>query len=252
MNQPCSCRRVHLAALATLALLLACGCGRSGSEQPKASTVQIDLGAALTSRLVITVHDGVVQLPSPDQLTRPHPAVMITEAAALNSKVTCRTLPDSGVFASNLDHPEVILPYGVAAAGMQVRMSDHRTDAYEIAVPPGRYERLQLFLLSNNGRTPITVSLHYGDGSTIQRSTTVMDWYNPPGASDPGWVVLAGNLGKVTAVATLAEHDHHYINGFDLAPDPSRQLTSFAVVKNDSRSELFLFGATAVRVLADQ
>jgi hypothetical protein len=240
------------AAVPRSALLLAAALLGACSPRPDVAigapeTIQIDLGALLTSRLVITADRSDVQLPSPDQRVRPHPALMITATAAGLAHVSCRTLPDSGVFPATADHPTVTLPYGVVGTGMQVRMSDARTDTYTVPVPPGRYASFQLYLLSNNGRTPMTLVLRYADGSVDQRTTTVMDWFNPPGSSDPGWVVLAGDLGKVTATAELAEHDHHFINGFDVRPDGAKVLTAIDLTKNASSTELFLFGAAGVR-----
>jgi hypothetical protein len=240
----------HARLAASIAILLIGTCAW-GADAPAPEAVQLDLSRLLTSRLVVTAKDGVTVPLSADQRKRPYPAAMITAAAAKLAGIDAPTLPDDGVFPANHDHPEVKLPYGDADAGSQVRMSDAKTDLYLVPVPPGRYARLQLFFVSNHGRTPIAVALRYVDGSADQRTTTVMDWYNPPGPADPGWTVLAADLCKVTSEGKLAEGRHHYINGFDLAPDPAKELKELEVVKEPSGSELVLFGATAVKAGAD-
>jgi hypothetical protein len=56
--------------------------------------------------------------------------------------------------------------------------------------------------------------------------------------------VLTGDFGKVNSKGLMTEMVHHYILGFDLDPDPARELQRIEVSKEKSKSVLNLFGVT--------
>lgn len=219
------------------------GC-RSASNVSHSPAVQVDLHQLLNDRVIITQQAGQLQLAnnSVDHETGSflitQSAMEITRAGQLNP------LPDSGFFAADTNHPDVQLPYGVVGSGFQVRRSPALTETYSFRVPKKHYAQMQLFFISADGSTPISVTLEYADGSAEQRSTVVPDFYWLLKPTDTNWFVLADDFGKVNRQGKMTESVHHFIHGFSLNPDPAKVLRQVEVAKLDSKSALNLFGAT--------
>jgi hypothetical protein len=231
-----------LLAAACVFILSAVGCATS--HHGESSTVQVDLGKLLDARVVITETAGQLQM-ADYSLDRGDSSVLITQSAAKISHAgQLNTVPDSGFFAANEQHPDVQLPYALAGSGPQVHRSPDRSETYSFSVPLGHYRQLQLFFISAAGPTPVSVKLQYADGSTEQRATLVPDFYFLPKAADKDWFVLAADFGKVNRKGLMTESVHHYIHGFDLRPDAYKVLQQIEVSKLDSKSVLNLFGAT--------
>ena len=213
-------------------------------HQGKGSAVQIDLGKLLDARVVITQTDGRLQMAN-YSLDRGDSSVLITKSAAeLSQAGRLNTLPDSGFFAANEQHPDVQLPYARVGSRPQVHRSPDRSETYSFSIPSRHYRQLQLFFISAAGPTPISVKLQYADDSSEQRATLVPDFYFLPKATDKDWFVLAEDFGKVSRKGLMTEQTHHYIHGFELHPDTAKILHEIEISKLDSKSVLNLFGVT--------
>ncbi len=228
-------------ALAGALVLVFTGCGSlPGSSKP--SAVQIDLGGLLNARVVFTESRGILQ-PADHSLDHGNSSLLITKSAMEISRAgQLNPLPDAGFFAANNDHPDVQLPYGVAGSGPQVHQSRDRTETYSIPAPPNHYGQMQLFFISADGPTPISVRLQYADGSADLRTTTVPDFYFLLTPADKDWFVLAEDFGKVNRQGRMTESVHHFIHGFNLNPDPNKVLQRIEITKGNSKSVLNLFG----------
>jgi hypothetical protein len=234
--------KIHQLAVMCVFVLLAAGCATT--HRGAASAVQVDLGKLLDARVIITQTAGQLQM-ADYSLDRGDSSVLITESAARISQAgKLNPLPDSGFFAANAQHPDVQLPYGLAGSGPQVHRSPDRSETYSFFVPSKHYRQMQLFLISAAGPTPISVKLDYTDGSSDRRVTQVPDFYYLPKPTDKDWFVLAANFGKANRKGLMTESVHHYIHGFDLDPDPTKQLQQIEITKQDSKSVLNLFGVT--------
>jgi hypothetical protein len=219
------------------------GCCTSTCSQTQ-KAVQINISSLLNARVVFTEHAGRLQ-PADHGLDRGAGSVLITESAAKLAKSgELNSLPDSGFFAANAEHPDVQLPYGTAGDGPQVYQSADKTETFSMPVTPKPYAEMQLFFISAAGPTPISVKLQYADGSSEERTTIVPDFYFLPKAKDIGWFVLANDFGKVNLEGKMTEQVHHYILGFNLNPDSTKVLRQIEISKEDSKSVLNLFGAT--------
>src|SRR6267142_2977638 len=234
--------RIFQLALACVFILLAAGCATAHRDKP--SVVQVDLGKLLDARVVITQTAGRLQMAN-YSLDRGDSSVLITKSAAKIAQAgRLNTLPDSGFFAANKQHPDVQLPYALAGSGPQVHRSPDRSETYSFSVSPGKYRQMQLFFISAAGPTPISVKLQYLDGSSAQRTTLVPDFYFLLKPGDTDWFVLAEDFGKVNRSGKMTESVHHFIHGFSLNPDPAKVLQQVEVSKLNSKSVLNLFGAT--------
>jgi len=232
-------RFVYFCAVAGL-LVARCGAQKA---------VQVDVSTILNDRVVFTVEDGKLD-PALHAVDHGRKSVLITKgAAALADSGTLMSLPDSDLIAANERHPDVKLHY--AQAGSQVRKITASTESFAFDVPGAKYSQLQMFFISAQGESPISVKLSYADGSSDERETTVPDFYFPkPKVDDPRWFILVDNFGKVDMDGKKVEADHHYIHGVDLSPDPAKTLVKVEVTKTTSTSQLTFFGATGQTVAA--
>jgi hypothetical protein len=227
---------------AALSVWLA-GCS-SVSNAPKSPAVQIDLGKLLNDRVILTQKDGQLQMAN-NSLDHETSSFLITKSAMEISQAgKLNPLSDSGFFAANTNHPDVQLPYGIVGGGPQVHRSPARTETYAFPVPKKHYAQMQLFFISADGSTPLSIKLEYADGSSEQRTTVVPDFYWLLKPTDTNWFVLADDFGKVNRQGKITESVHHFIHGFSLNPDPAKVLEQIEVIKLDSKSVLNLFGAT--------
>lgn len=215
----------------------------AGAEPSQPAAVQVDLGRLLDARVIITQKDGRLQLA--DHALDFGNSILITTAAVEVSKAgQLNPLPDSGFIAANARHPDVKLNYADGDGGPQVhRMADPAETAL-IPVPANHYRQMQAFFISANGSTPISVTLHYSDGSTDKQTNQVPDFYFLPAATNTVWFVLVNDFGKVDKQGKMTEKSHHYIHGLDLNPDPGKELRQVELTKENSRSVLNLFGLT--------
>jgi len=226
-------------------LALPCEAQRTGG-----AVMQVDVSAVLNDRVVFTVEDGKLD-PALHAVDHGRKSVLITKgAAALADSGTLVSLPDSDLFAAIERHPEVKLHY--AQAGSQVRKITASTESFAFDVPSAKYSQMQMFFISAQGESPISVKLSYADGSSDERETTVPDFYFPkPKVDDPRWFILVDNFGKVDMDGKMTEKDHHYIHGLDVSPSPDKVLVKVELTKLASGSQLTFFGATGQRVTKD-
>jgi hypothetical protein len=219
------------------------GCCTSTCHQtPKA--VQINISSLLNARVVFTERGGRLQ-PADHSLDRADSSILITKSAAeISGAGKLNTLPDSGFFAADAEHPDVQLPYGIVGGNPQVHQSTEKTETYSIPVPPNHYAQMQLFFISAAGPTPTAVKLQYADGSSEERTTLVPDFYFLLKPADKDWFVLAADFGKVNLNGKMTESVHHFIHGFSLNPDSTKVLRQIEITKLDSKSVLNLFGVT--------
>lgn len=221
--------------------------GAAPTTQPG---VQIDISQLLNARVVITAKDGTPQF-ADHSLDNAPKSTLITESGAKATQAE-KIVPliDSGFFPANDRHPDVQLPYGKAGDGPQVYRSKPSAKTIEVPIPEGRYEQMQLFLISSMGATPLAATLKYADGSSDERTLTIPDWFLKPKPDDAGSFALAENFGKVDMKGKTVEHDHHYIRGFNLDPDKSKMLKQMEITKKPSKTVLTLFGITGTRAAA--
>lgn len=224
---------------AFFAFLLAGSCAAADSDQ----IVQVNLDKLLNARVIITQKEGQLQLA--DHALDTGNSILITKTAAEASKAgQLNPLPSSSLIAADARHPKVQLHYADGDAGPQVcRISAHE-ETIACPVPPNHYKQMQAFFISANGSTPITVTLHYADGSASQLTTRVPDFFFLPDKTDTRWFVLVDGFGKVDAKGHKTETDHHYIHGYDLNPDAGKILQQVDIHKDPSGSVLNLFALT--------
>lgn len=216
----------------------------TGSLPATAATLQVDLTSLLNARIVTTLSGGRL-VPWTDALDNAGSGEATCSAALRMGDANPRALPDDGLFPATASHPRVRLHFSDArATGDQVHRSVGRDD-FKIAVPPTHYRQLWIFCMSGLGKSLLTVTLSYTDGSSVQKRLTVPDWYFPAQDNDPRLCNLAGNLGKWGKDNRMMEKDHHYLVGIDLAPDARRTLTGVRIEKSDS-GVLTLWGMTGV------
>jgi len=207
--------------------------------------VQIDVSSLLNDRVVFTQQGGQLQ-PAQHALDAGENSALITrEAVAVAQSGDLTALPDSDLFTATSKHPAIKLHYA-QSGGPQVHRSAARSESFSFDVPGQRYRRLQLFLISAQGETPLAVRLLYADGAIGQRTTSVPDYRSLPSNSDPRWFVLTGDFGTVNLHGKVTEAAHHYLHGFDLNPDPTKKLLKVEITKQDSGSVLSFFGATGL------
>lgn len=223
-------------------VLLAFHCAGAATAPP--SAVQVDLSQQLNARVIITQKDG--QLQSVDHALDFGNSILITTKAAEVSKAAGKLnpLPDSGFIAADARHPDVKLNYADGDGGPQVHRMADRTETAVIPVPTNHYRQMQVFFISANGPTPISVTLHYANGSDESQTNLVPDFYFLPAATNQNWFVLVDDFGKVDKNGKMTEVNHHYIHGLDLNPDSGKVLRQVELTKENSRSVLNLFGLT--------
>jgi hypothetical protein len=241
-----STHRYFLKAIVVLCLPLPAFCAKDPFAVTKANTVQVDVTNLLNDRVVFTAQDGKLQ-PALHAVDAGETSVLITEgAAALAQSGTLTALPNVDLFAADKRHAAVKLHYAQPGGGPQVHRTTARTESYEIALTGQRFRQLQLFFISAQGETPLTVHIYYKEGKVGERTTTVPDFYFLPKPEDPRWFVLTGDFGKVNLQGKMTEAAHHYLHGFDLNPDPTRGILKIEITKQDSGSVLNFFGATGL------
>jgi hypothetical protein len=208
--------------------------------------VQIDISGLLNDRVIFTQLGGQLQ-PALHALDTSDKSALITrEAAASAQSGELTALPDSDLFAETSRHPAIKLHYAQSGSSLQVHRSAARNETYSFDVPNQRYRRLQLFFISAQGETPLAVRLIYADDATGQRTASAPDFRSLPSNSDPRWFVLTGDFGTVDLHGKVTEAAHHYLDGFDLNPDPTKKLLKVEITKQDSSSVLSFFGATGL------
>ena len=229
--------------------ILAVACGllagcSSASTVPRSPAVQVDLGKLLNDRVIFTQKNGQLQTANNSLDHGTHSFLITKSAMEISQSGYLNPLPDSGFFAADTNHPDVQLPYGIVGSGSQVHRSLDRTETYSFHVPKKHYAQMQLFFISADGPTPISVKLEYADGSPEQRAAVVQDFYFLLKPTDTSWFVLTGDFGKVNRQGKMTESVHHFIHGFSLNPDRAKVLQQIEVTKLYSKSVLNLFGAT--------
>ena len=74
------------------------------------------------------------------------------------------------------------------------------------------------------------------------------DFYFLLKPTDRGWFVLADDFGKVDAKGKMTEVNHHFIDGFNIDPDPAKELSAIDLTKEESKTVLNLFGVAGTAV----
>jgi PKD repeat protein len=103
------------------------------------------------------------------------------------------------------------------------------------------------FFAMSSGVSPLTATLQYVDGTSDIRNISVPDWYNYPGAptETATFFNLALNLDKWDQNNNRTEQQNHYLYGFDLVPNQSKQLKSVKLTVISGGCFTF-WGATGV------
>ena len=209
-----------------------------------AATIQIDLVPLLNARIVTTLTGGQLA-PWRDSLDGSTSGEATFAAANKIGESFAAALPDDGIFPATDRHPRVELHFCNAdGAGNQVRRS-LAADDYHVEVPKQAFRQFWIFVMSGYGESTVQLRLSYADGTEETRDLVVPDWYFPVKDGDARRINLAENLGKWDRENRLMEKDHHFLHGFDLAPDPRRALVGVTVHKTAS-AVITLWGATGV------
>ena len=216
----------------------------SACAQSSAAPVQIDISGLLNDRVVVTAQGGQLQ-PAQHGLDSTANSALITHsAAAVAGNLT--GLPDNGQFSGNDRHPTIQLRYARSDGGPQVHRAISRNESIRVEVPGHRYRRLQLFLISSHGTTPLEVHMIYEDGTNGKRNTIAPEFHSAAPSDDPRWFVLASGLSAVALDGKAAGSGSGNLFGFDLNPDPTKKLVRVEMVRQDTGSVLTFFGAAGL------
>jgi hypothetical protein len=208
--------------------------------------LSIDVHAHLDSNTVkTTATGGIVLTPvdGPGGGGRDFPTQ--AEVAALNGAGT--GLPDNAFFLNNgTTIPNVQLAWTNSTnVNNSLVVVGNAGTSEAFAVPPAKYNQLQIYATAGNGSIPLNVTLTYASGNPLAATSalTIPDWCAAP-TSLPASVHVLARAGRVK----MAVFDPALCNiyAIDLNPDPTRALTQFAFVAQGTATVYLVFyGATA-------
>jgi len=190
---------------------------------------------------------------------------MITQSAANQLALTQSLLTptpvginDTGLYsASGARLYDVQLGFTDATpTGTNTAIHSNTSGSFTFSVPNGQYSQFAIFGSGGSGSSTLSITLTYSTGSpTLLSGVTLPDWYSGVGGSAAG---AAGTYFALTpAMARQAAYlfpasgyqvpnspNGAFIYGINLAPDPTRMLTSVAVTYTSGSS-----GYTVVNLL---
>ena len=116
--------------------------------------------------------------------------------------------------------------------------------SFTFTTPARQYKEVQVYFLSTEGSSPVTVTLNYQGGSIVPKSVAVPDWSKKFGALGAGQFTLIDSIDrydnnskqpwKVTELCIVGQH---------IVADPQKTLASVTVAKTgaDACTTFFIF-----------
>jgi hypothetical protein len=194
----------------------------------------------LTGRAVTTLTDGkLVPWNKGVDGAGKGDGYLTVDASISNGDTNARALPGDGCFKANELHPFVRLNFADADGKSSQTRSVEGEGGFSFSVPAKQYQRMLVFMTSDEGPSRLHFKLAYADGTLAEREVLLPDYYNDAPAGDTNIFSLATNLAKWNASGRMAERDHHNIHGVELQPDPGKTLVSIQVAKTASGYLLF-------------
>jgi hypothetical protein len=235
------------ARIAARVAVIAVAVGASGTAGA-AQTIQIPVDALLTARSVTTLTGGALVTWTVGVDEGGTGDGFLTAAASKfhNDPPTVKALPDDGRFPADTRHPEVVLHFSNDAdpASQQTRPVKGAGE-FSFPTPAAQYEKLFLIFTSGEGASALTFTLTYADGTTDVVNESLPDYYIPILPSDPVFFNLALDLAKWRQTNAVADAAHHYIDGVEIHPTPSKVLNGVKVAKT-AAGFLVFWGATGI------
>ncbi|HXI57095.1 MAG TPA: hypothetical protein VNO55_13600, partial [Polyangia bacterium] len=220
----------------------------AGGAAIAAETIQIPVDSVLNTRSVTTLTGGalVTWIMGVDGGGTADGYLTSAASKFHNDPPAIKALPDDGRFPADDRHPDIVLHFSndASAASQQTRFVKGAGE-FSFATPAAQYQKLFLFLTSAEGASMLRIVLTYADGTTDVTNQSLPDYYNPIPAGDPVFFNLALNLAKWNKQNTIAETNHHFIDGVELHPTGARVLTDVTVTKG-AAGYLVFWGATGV------
>lgn len=170
----------------------------------------------------------------------------MTETVAESNFDDGAGLPADGYFASDADHPNVQLAFSdTTTTPNSVILNAPPTPVASVSFPltVTPLSALQLYLTSTEGGSSVSVTLHYGDGTSAVTSFTVPDWFQSGSATTPVFVVQSG-LSRFSLDGDDFSHGAA-LYGAAVVVDATKALTSVTVATTATGGRLVIYGATA-------
>jgi|WetSurMetagenome_2_1015567.scaffolds.fasta_scaffold00045_3 hypothetical protein len=208
-------------------------------------TMQIDVKSILNARAVSTYSNGKMYTWTRGIDGNGYGDGYLTMSAALHmGNVNPHALSDTGKFAANGSHPEIVLNYSNADSTNPQTHYLSGADSVSFSVPLGNYSKLFLVLTSSEGTSTVHVTLTYS-GSVETRDYVVPDYYNDIAANDTNFCYVAHDLAKWGTQNNMTEATHHNIDALNVHPNPAKMLTGVKLSKT-AAGYLVFWGATGV------
>ncbi|HMD68302.1 MAG TPA: hypothetical protein VKF42_05425 [Chitinivibrionales bacterium] len=233
------CRGVGKVAIA--AGVAVCGIGFWGVASA-ADTVQVDIKSLLNARAVSTFSNGKIYTWTMGIDGGGGGDGYVTHSVAVHLNYTGHTLPDSALYPANANHPKMLLNFSNADSTDPQTHYLKNNDSVSFSVPQGNYSKIYLALTSSEGSTTIDAVLNYSDGPST--STFTLNDYDQGLATGVFYVDSA--MQKWSNTNSPGDNNGHALNGFGVAANQAKTLTSVKLLKKTAGSYLVLWGVTGV------
>jgi hypothetical protein len=210
------------------------------------TVVQIPCAPILNTRSVTTLTEGKLVTWQVGIDGGGNGSGYLTMAASLSvGDKNPHALPDSGRFAADARHPEIILNYSnTNGVDNQTRYVRGAGD-FTLPVPPAKYSKLFLYFTSAEGASSLTFTFNYADSTRDSVKVEMPDYYNDLAANDPVLFYVVKDLAKWSKANKMTEATHHNIDGVELKPSQAKTLASVKVSKT-AKGYLVFWGATGI------
>ena len=181
-----------------------------------------------------------------------HSLLVTSTFSVQNGGNGLNALPTSGFYPFDFQHFDIQLAYRDANNTNSVLHLD-AGEAGEINIPDGSYAQLDLIATSGDGQSPLTVTLHYSNGTQTAMASTAPDWFDDPAGltssnsitqGDAQLYFLQSGMDRVNGLSNTYEPAADAaIFGLRFAVDPNRILQSITVANvSGSGSVLTVLG----------
>lgn len=214
---------------------------------PGEEVIQVNVSALLNARAVTTLTDGKLVTWTMGIDGGGHGSGYLTMAAALHvGNKNPKALPDNSLFPASGLRPEMLLHYS-NDDGVKNQTRAVENGEFTIPVPERKYRVMFLAWTGAGGVTNLKFELNYAQGAPEARKISLPDYYFDVPANDPNFSYVVRDLAKWGPQNQMTETSHHNIHAVNVAPDPTRELTSIKVIKS-GKTYLVFWGATGVTV----
>ncbi len=159
-----------------------------------------------------------------------HSLLVTSTFSVQNGGNGLNALPTSGFYPTDVQHFDLQLAYRDANNTNNVLHLD-AGEAGEINVPDGSYAQFDLIATSGDGQSPLTVTLHYSNGTQTTLASTVPDWFD-----DPAGLTSSNSIAQGDARLYFLQNGMDRVNGltnsYQAAADPAVFGLRFAVDGN--------------------